>query len=122
MFASSPQEALKMYEEATNTHEFENVRRLIREDAIYYFSKETVQGHKHLKEFFGKTWDFIRDEVYKIHDVQWITIGESNAACIYKFQWSGLIDGVYKEGKGRGTNVFEKDDEGWKVVHEHLSS
>ncbi|MGM0834776.1 MAG: YybH family protein [Bacillota bacterium] len=122
MFATSPQEALKMYEEATNTHEFENVRRLLREDAIYYFSDETVQGHKHLKEFFEKTWDYIHDEVYKIYDVQWITIGETNAACIYKFQWSGLIGGVLKEGKGRGTNVFEKDDEGWKVVHEHLSS
>jgi len=46
MFAASPQEALKMYEEATNNHVFENVRRLIREDAIYYFSNETVQGHK----------------------------------------------------------------------------
>jgi ketosteroid isomerase-like protein len=120
--ASTPYEALQMYEEATNTHNFKNVSKLIREDAVYYFSDETVQGHQDLRQYFENTWDYIRDEVYKIYDVNWIAVSETNAVCIYQFQWSGHIEGIYKEGKGRGTNVFGKDDEGWKVIHEHLST
>lgn len=122
MLASSPHGALKMYEEATNTHDFENVCKLIKEDAVYYFSDDTVKGHKHLKKYFEKTWDYIREEVYKIYDVNWITISETNAVCIYQFQWWGKIEGILKKDKGRGTNVFEKNDQGWKVVHEHLST
>ncbi|MCA0983537.1 nuclear transport factor 2 family protein [Halobacillus yeomjeoni] len=122
MFASTPQEALKLLEEATNTHNFKNVSELISEEAVYYFSDEIVYGHENLKSYFEKTWEHIRDEEYQIYDVNWISTSDTVAVCIYKFHWAGKIDGILKEGQGRGTNVFKKDGQGWKVVHEHLST
>ncbi|WP_099157047.1 YybH family protein [Virgibacillus ndiopensis] len=121
MAASTPQEALKEYEKATNSHLFENVSELIDVNAIYYFSDETVHGHEQLKAYFEKTWDTIQDEVYTIKDVNWIALGETIAVCIYQFHWIGNIGGNRREGSGRGTNVFKRSNQVWKVIHEHLS-
>ncbi|RLQ94323.1 YybH family protein [Falsibacillus albus] len=121
MFASSPQEALTMYEKATNSHDFDNVCKLISEDAVYFFSDETVKGLDDLKQYFEKTWSYIKEEVYKMNDVMWIAVDETSAVCIYQFHWQGMIEGSLREGKGRGTNVFRKQDHVWKVAHEHLS-
>lgn|SRR5699024_562108 len=121
MLASTPQEAMKEYENATNSHIFENVAKLIDEDAIYYFSDETIRGHDQLKPYFEKTWRNIQDEVYTISNVNWVAHGETVAVCIYQFHWTGNVRGKRKEGNGRGTQVFKRSDVGWKVVHEHLS-
>ncbi|HET7579915.1 MAG TPA: nuclear transport factor 2 family protein [Bacillales bacterium] len=118
----TPQEVLKKYEEATNSHVFENVSELIAEDAVYYFSDKTVKGKESLKQYFEETFDTIRDEVYTIRDVNWIALSETVAVCIYRFHWEGNIEGHPREGNGRGTNVFHRFDQGWKVVHEHLST
>ncbi|WP_028782278.1 YybH family protein [Thalassobacillus devorans] len=119
--ASTPQQALKMLVEATNTHDL-NVAEFISEEAVYYFSDEIVYGHENLKKYFDKTWAHICDEDYHVHHITWISNSDTVAVCIYKFQWEGKIDGILKERQGRGTNVFEKDGQGWKVVHEHLSA
>lgn len=122
MSASTPQEALKEYEKATNSHLFENVSDLIHEDAIYYFSDQTVRGHVELKAYFEKTWNTIQEEVYTIRDMNWIALDEAVAVCVYQFHWEGIIGGNLQEGSGRGTNVFKRSNQVWQVVHEHLST
>lgn len=44
------------------------------------------------------------------------------AVCRYRFTWRGVVDGVKKTGLGRGTNVLEKRDGRWLMVHEQLTS
>ncbi|HEX7066189.1 MAG TPA: nuclear transport factor 2 family protein [Bacillales bacterium] len=92
------------------------------ENAVYYFSDETIEGREQLKFYFEKTWNYIRDEVYSLHDVNWVALDKDTAVCIYQFHWSGNIKGRQKEGNGRGTNVFQRFKGSWKIVHEHLST
>jgi ketosteroid isomerase-like protein len=112
---------LKEYEVATNSHVFDNVRPLITEDAVYWFSDGTHVGIKEIEDAFTKTFNKIQDEVYTIKDVKWISLGSNSAVCIYKFYWRGTVDGKPKEGNGRGTNVLRKLNEKWMMAHEHLS-
>lgn len=122
MSASTPQDTLRMYEEATNTHVFDHVAPLISDDAVYFFSDETVTGLESLKRYFEKTWSLIQDETYAIDHVEWITAGETTAVCVYQFHWTGKVNGRLREGSGRGTNVLKKLNGHWKMAHEHLST
>ena len=112
---------LKEYEVATNSHVFYNVRPLISENAVYWFSDGTHIGIKEIENAFTKTFNKIQDEVYSIKDVKWISLESNSAVCIYKFHWRGTVDGKPKEGNGRGTNVLRKINGKWLMVHEHLS-
>lgn len=64
----------------------------------------------------------IKEEVYTLTDLEWIAESGQAAVCTYTFNWKGIIDGQPFEGKGRGTSCFCKEDDGWKIVHEHLSN
>jgi len=111
---------MKEYEIATNSHNFDNVKKLIAEQAIYWFSDGSFQGFDSIRKAFENTWKKVMDEAYQIKNLRWIAISEKAAACIYEFYWTGMIDGEKKSGNGRGTNVLV-NDHGWKIVHEHLS-
>ena len=112
---------VKKYEEATNSHDFNNVRPLIAPEAVYFFSNENLFGIEAIEKAFTDTFNTILDEVYSIRDVQWLAVSETAAVCVYNFHWIGTIDGERKEGSGRGTNVLVKRDGKWLMVHEHLS-
>ncbi len=113
---------LRDYVRATNTHQFDEVAPLISDDATFWFSSGSHRGLAAVRAAFEKTWGLIQDEVYSVEDVEWLTVGESSAACLYTFRWRGNIDGVAREGSGRGTNVLCNDNGRWYVIHEHLSA
>ena len=113
---------LKKYEVATNSHIFDNVKSLISEDATYWFSDGSHVGIKQIENAFTETFNKIQDEIYTIKDVEWISLENNSAVCIYKFSWKGTINGKPKEGHGRGTNVLSKVDGKWIIIHEHLST
>lgn len=112
---------VKKYEEATNSHDFNNVRQLIAPEAVYFFSNENLFGIEAIEKAFTDTFNTILDEVYSIRDVQWLAVSETAAVCVYNFHWIGTIDGERKEGSGRGTNTLVKRGGEWLMVHEHLS-
>jgi ketosteroid isomerase-like protein len=113
---------LSEYTRCTNTHQFDVVAPLIAEDAIYFFSDGSYRGLASIRLAFERTWSIIQDEYYAIEDVEWLTLDTSSATCIYTFHWRGSIDGVLREGSGRGTTVLRQGHDHWQVVHEHLSS
>lgn len=113
---------LKEYERTTNTHDFNNVRPLIAEDAVYFFSERTLKGIGEIEKAFVETWDRIKEETYSITDVQWIALSPEVAVCTYTFNWSGIVNGTPKSGSGRGTNVLVKTGGAWHMAHEHLST
>jgi ketosteroid isomerase-like protein len=117
----TPEELLQAYEQRTNTHRFEEVAPLIADNAVYWFSDGSFQGKDAIEQAFAKTWAIIQDEHYAIEDVQWLVNDERCAVCIYVFRWQGMVEGQARQGTGRGTNVLEKIDGDWQVVHEHLS-
>ena len=119
MSAKSP---LEKYEKQINTHDFNDVSSLISEDAIFWFSSGSHEGHAAIKAAFEKTWSLIQEETYWLSDIKWLSETQEFAACVYTFHWKGKISGNMREGSGRGTTVLRKYDGVWKIVHEHLSN
>lgn len=116
------QKALEAYIAATNTHDFNEVRKLLHPQAVYWFTDKSCTTPEQIRAYFENAWNLIREEVYSARDVQWVAEGPQSAACIYTYVWEGYHKGKFVSGSGRGTNVFVKDEEGeWKLVHEHLS-
>lgn len=116
------EKALSDYISATNTHDFRNVRKLLEENAVYFFSDKTCGSMDEIGSYFENAWETIKDEVYQATNVQWLVSGEHSATCIYTYRYEGYYNGEFVQGSGRATNVFVKSsNEDWKLVHEHLS-
>ncbi|MGY5345881.1 YybH family protein [Paenibacillus glucanolyticus] len=119
----SYQNALEAYIAATNTHDFDQVARLLDEEAVYWFSDRSCTTLDEIRLYFEQAWDAIREEVYRAENVEWIASDAHSAVCIYTYHFEGYHQGTFMSGSGRATNVFIRDVEGsWKLKHEHLSS
>ena len=114
-------EILNNYIRATNTHDFNQVRKLLHPDAVYFFTSQTCKGHQEIQHYFEKTWIMVKDENYEAHDVEWLFSSSDSATCVYTYFYEGYIDGKYASGKGRATNVFVRKSDKWLLIHEHLS-
>jgi len=101
------------------------------EEILKYFDKELIEfsstqperlmGISALREtfhFYLKEADHLEFNIVS----PIIKIIDENAA-IATFYWLVvLINGkTRREIQGRGTHVFQKKDEGWKIIHEHFS-
>ena len=120
--ADGPEAAFEAYIRQTNSHDFDNVAPLVDDQAIYWFRQDDHRGLDAVRGSFDATWAVVSDEVYSVHDVQWLTRGDEGAAVVYGYCWQGLVDGHPRSGGGRGTNVLRRADGRWKIVHEHLSA
>lgn len=118
----SAREIFKKYEVDINKHDFNLIVPLISKDCKFWFSSGTYEGIEQVRKAFEKTWGMIKEEIYTISDLTWISESELAAVCTYTFHWKGLIEGKLCEGKGRGTSCFSKGEDGWKIIHEHLSN
>ncbi len=114
--------ALVDYVAATNTHDFDAVAPLLAPGCVYYFGNATRRGVVDVRGYFEDTWRQILDEVYEVHDVVWVQETADAATAVFRYTWRGVWDGKPASGEGRGTNVFERRDGHWLLVHEHLSS
>lgn len=113
---------LKAYEIATNTHDFANVAPLIHEEATYRFTEGDFIGIDEIAAAFRDTWNTIQDEAYVIANVTIMTADVRSASVSYTFAWSGTIDGVHREGVGRGTNILVRNGDALQSIYEHLSA
>ncbi|MBP2078659.1 YybH family protein [Oceanobacillus polygoni] len=115
--------ALQQYINATNTHDFSNVKDVLHEEVVYWFSDKTCTSVADIQAYFEHAWDTIKEELYAATNVQWISVDQQSATCIYIYTYEGYHHGKFVSGSGRATNVFKVDEDGqWKLVHEHLSS
>jgi ketosteroid isomerase-like protein len=112
---------LKTYEQAANSCDFANVAPLISNNAIFWFTNGTFAGKEAIRRAFEDTWAKIKDEVYTISNIQWIAHSDTVAVCVYDFTFDGIAENKRQIYKGRGTNVLQKSDGKWQIVHEHLS-
>lgn len=53
--SQTPEQVLREYESATNSHNFDLVKPLLAEDAIYFFSDGTYQGWTEIQKPSKKT-------------------------------------------------------------------
>ncbi|MEK3973324.1 MULTISPECIES: YybH family protein [unclassified Psychrobacillus] len=115
-------EILNTYIAATNTHNFEEVQKVLHKDAVYFFSDQTCTTHQAIQTYFENAWTIVKDENYEARNVYWLHQGETSATCIYTYFYEGYINGEYSSGEGRATNVFVKEEGRWLLIHEHLSN
>jgi ketosteroid isomerase-like protein len=120
---TTPQEFMKEYEVRANAKDFSNVAPLIDGEAVYWFSDGSYTGTEQIKEAFERTWSIIKEETYTITNLEWISECEHTAVCIYEFHSKGMVAGSNHGFSGRGTNVLRRTttNDGWKIIHEHLS-
>lgn len=115
-------EFIRTYEQATNSHDITWLVPLIAPDAVYWFSDGSHRGREAVLTSITETFATIRDEIYRIGDLEWITHSNHHAVCRYRFTWTGAIDGQPRSGSERGTNVLVNNAGTWQMLHEHLSA
>lgn len=112
---------LQNYIKATNTHTFDEVRKILHPHAVYFFSDRTCTTHKEIQAYFENAWSVVKNENYEAREVQWLFTGSHSATCTYTYFYEGYINDEYIYGHGRATNVFVKEFDEWLLIHEHLS-
>lgn len=96
---------------------------LIADDAVYFWSNGAAMfGKQAIGEGLATNFRAIEDDTYDVSDVVWLVHSADAAACVFKFSWTGFIDGEPASGTGRGASVFRRGVLGWQIVHENLSS
>jgi ketosteroid isomerase-like protein len=113
---------LHRYIKATNTHDFDEVKKVLHPDAVYFFTDQTCRTHDEIRLYFENAWKLVENENYEAHDAAWIFQTDTSATCTYTFYYEGYVQHEYTSGRGRATNVFVKESDEWLLIHEHLSS
>lgn len=114
-------EILNRYIKATNTHCFDEVKKLLHPNATYFFTDQTCTTHEEIRLYFENAWSLVQNENYEARDVKWLFTGTDSATCTYIYFYEGYINEKYTSGYGRATNVFVKVADHWLLLHEHLS-
>jgi ketosteroid isomerase-like protein len=118
----APTAFVRAYEKAANSHDITQLAPLISPDAVYWFSDGSHRGRDAVLEAIAETFATIRDETYRIEDLEWIAADRDHAVCRYRFAWTGTVSGQPRSGSGRGTNVLVRGPGAWQMLHEHLSA
>lgn len=59
---------------------------------------------------------------YETFEAVWLAESDNVASVVYTFAWSGIAGGSEVKGSGRGTRVFRREIDGWRIAHEYLST
>lgn len=95
---------------------------LIADDAIYFWSDGSAMfGKAAIAEAINGNFVGIENDTYDVFDITWLIDSDDVAVCVFRFEWTGEIDGVAASGAGRGVSVLRRIDGEWRVVHENLS-
>src|SRR5438874_6558799 len=118
----TPAEFMREYETSGRSGGLEYTLSLIDDTAVYWFSDGTSHvGKSAIERAIRRNFEAIKDETYRISDIVWVAQSSDVAACIYRFDWSGIVRGNPASGSGRGTSVLARRGDLWVIVHEHLS-
>jgi ketosteroid isomerase-like protein len=118
----TPAQFIQEYATSGRVHGIDYTLGLVDDEAIYWFSDGTSHvGKAAIERAFRRNFEAIKDEEYRISDVVWVAQSSDVAACVYRFEWSGIVRGAPASGSGRGTSVLVRRGDSWVVVHEHLS-
>ena len=118
----TPAEFMSEYANSGRTGGLQYTLSLIDDDAIFWFSDGTSHvGKDAVERVLRKNFELIENETYRISDIVWVAHSADFAACVYRFDWSGIVRGAPASGAGRGTSILARRADSWVVVHEHLS-
>ena len=116
----TPEAFLQEYEQALATQRWQNVQPLMHPNVCVTFNDGTYKGIEEVASAFRRTFALIQDETYTISDIHWLRRDDKFAVCLYRFHWSGVIEGQAASGSGRGTSVLINENGNWQILTEHL--
>jgi ketosteroid isomerase-like protein len=119
---SSAADCMQTIEAAMRAKDVDGALALMTDDVVFFYSNQTMHvGKAAIGRALAENFSGIEDDTHRTEDITWLLQSESSAACVYHFRWTGLMDGNAVGGKGRGTSLFRREPDGWKLAHEHLS-
>jgi ketosteroid isomerase-like protein len=105
-----------------NAKDLPGTMALIADEAVYFWSNGSAMfGKPAIEAAMRANFEGIADDSYEVADVTWLAETDEVAACVFRFQWTGKVDGREVSGRGRGASVLKRIDGAWRVVHENLS-
>ncbi len=114
-------EFIPLYEHSLASQHWHAVDPLVHDDACVTFSNGTVHvGKAAVQRAFEGNFAAIADEEYRISNIRWVHRGSEIAVYLFDFNWSGRVGGRPASGSGRGTTVLHRNDDGWRLLVEHL--
>jgi len=118
----SPAETKREMVRRMRVKDLEGTMALIADDAVYFWSNGSAMfGKAEIAEGMKTNFASIQDDTYDVHDLTWIAETDDVAACVFRFVWTGKIDGEPVSGRGRGATVLKRVDGAWRIAHENLS-
>jgi ketosteroid isomerase-like protein len=121
--ASSPQACLEAFIDAMVRRDMDAALALMTDDvALFYSNGSSLWGKAAFAAAMTATWKLVENYRYTTLDALWPVQSDDAAAVVYAFAWSGVAGGREVGGGGRGTRVFRREPDGWRLAHEHLST
>jgi ketosteroid isomerase-like protein len=119
----SPQACMTAFVAAMVARDMEAALALLTDDvALFYSNGGALWGKDAFVAAMTASWKLVSDYKYTTVESIWVAQSDSAASVIYTFAWSGLAGGNEVKGGGRGTRVFRRAPDGWRIAHEHLSA
>ena len=105
------------------TKDLDGALELIADDAVYFWSNgAALFGKAAIAAGLARNFDAIQNDTYETFDVTWLAESDDVAVCVYKFRWTGEVEGKPVGGAGRGSSVLRRVEGRWLTVNEHLST
>ncbi len=108
------------YIEALATQSWEAAAPFFHERATVIFTEATYYGKSQVSGAIGKTFSLIRDENFKVSNLNWNLVTRDSASATFEYVWSGTIQGKRFTNPGRATIVWVCEDGHWQIINEHF--
>ena len=119
---TTPQSCMESFVAALIRKDIHEALPLLTDDvALFYSNGSSIWGKDAFATAIMANWKRIDGYNYTTDDSIWLAESDTAAAVIYTFSWSGVADGKHVSGGGRGTRIFRREPDGWRIAHEHLS-
>lgn len=117
----TPEDFIEEYQAALRSQDWSAVEPLVHAQVCVTFSNGDVhRGIEAVGTAFGHNFSVIEGEDYRMSELSWVYRTDEVAVCLFRFDWSGMIQGEPAAGSGRGTHVLVREGHRWLLVVEHL--
>lgn len=115
---------LNRFEALAEKEDFNLIREMIDEQAVFRFNDGDFVGRQAIQAVFEKTWrgdPSVKKVRFYLSDIVVLTTDHSTATATYTYNWEGSQAGREFKIRGRGTRVLLRVNGQFRIIHEHLS-
>ena len=120
----SVRQFLNRFEALAEKEDFNLIRDMIDEQAVFRFNDGDFVGRQAIQAVFEKTWrgdPSVKKVRFYLSDIVVLTTDHSTATATYTYNWEGSQAGREFKIRGRGTRVLLRVNGQFRIIHEHLS-